>query len=106
MERGATHDLHVEVALAEGAAGGLAGDGEGLHQQVVDRLPVGEPLPEDVGLRAQLGVGHREEVLLDGVDRVGDGLQAADHLALAGAQQSLQDHRWCNSSRRGRRATW
>ena len=47
---------------------------------------------EDVGLRAQLGVRHREEVLLDGVHGVGDVPQPLDDLALAGAEELGQDH--------------
>jgi hypothetical protein len=92
VQRGAAHDLHVEVPLAQRAAGRLPGDREGLHEDVVDGLAVGEPLPEDVGLRPQLGVGHRDEVVLDPVDGVGDGLEPAQGLALTGAQELLQDH--------------
>jgi len=92
VQRGAAHDLDVEVPLAEGAAGRLTGDGEGLDQDVVDRLAVGEPLAEDVGLGAQLGVGHRHEVVLDPVHGIGDGLEPAQGLALTGAQELLQDH--------------
>ena len=58
VQGGATHELHVEVPLAEGALGRLADRGERLGQEVVEGLAVGEPLAEDVGLGAQLGVGE------------------------------------------------
>ena len=37
VQEDAAHELHVEGAQAEGAAGGLAGVGEGLGQEVVER---------------------------------------------------------------------
>ena len=80
------HELHVEVPLAERAVGGLAHGRERLGQQVVERLAVGDPRPEPVGLLAQLGVGHRDEVVLERVDLAGERLQIPDDPALAGAQ--------------------
>ncbi len=68
VQRRAAHELDVEVPLAEHPLGGLAHGGERLGHQVVEGLAVGEPLLELVGLRAQLLVGHRDEVVLDGVD--------------------------------------
>jgi NAD(P)-dependent dehydrogenase (short-subunit alcohol dehydrogenase family) len=50
VQRGATHDLHVEVALGEHPPGRLAGHREGLGQQVVEPLAVGYPGAELVGL--------------------------------------------------------
>ena len=47
---------------------------------------------DTISILAELGVGHREEVLLDPVDRVGDVLEPAEGLALTGAQELLQDH--------------
>src|SRR3712207_1215425 len=38
VQRGATHELHPEVPLAQGAGGGLADDGEGLREEVVEGL--------------------------------------------------------------------
>ena len=55
----AADQLHVEVPHVERAAAGLADDGEGFGQQVVERLAVGEPLAELDGLAAQLLVGER-----------------------------------------------
>ena len=59
VQRGAAHQLHVEVALADHPAGRLAGDGERLDQQIVERGAVGEALAELVGLGLQLLVGER-----------------------------------------------
>ena len=44
VQHHAADQLHVEMALAEGALGRLAHGGEGRHQQVVERLAVGELL--------------------------------------------------------------
>ena len=68
VQRGAAHDLDVEVPLAERALGGLADRGERLGQQVVERLAVRRAGLELVGLPAQLGVGQRDEVVLERVD--------------------------------------
>ena len=44
VQRGAAHDLDVEVALAEGALARLADRGERLGQEVVEGLAVGQAL--------------------------------------------------------------
>ena len=53
VQGGAAHQLHVVVALADDALGGLADDGERLDQQVVEVLAVVEPLAELGGLGLQ-----------------------------------------------------
>ena len=58
VQHHAADQLHVEVALAERALGGLAHGGEGRHQQVVEADAVGELLAELVRARAQLGIGE------------------------------------------------
>ena len=85
------HHLHVEVALAERPLGRLADRGERLGKQVVEALAVGQPLPEDVGLVAQLLVGELLEVVLERVDLGGDALQPLEDPALAGTHQLLED---------------
>ena len=52
------------------ALGRLAHGGEGRHQDVVERLAVGDLLLEVVGARAQRVVGERLELRLERVDRV------------------------------------
>ena len=101
-----THDLHVEVPLADGALAGLADRGERLGEDVVEGLTLLEPLAEDVGLGAQLLVGELLEVLLDRVDLCGDALQLLEHAALTGTQQSFEDlgHAIAPGHKSGRRA--
>ena len=70
----AADHLHVVMPHAQDAAAGLAADGERLDQQVVERLAGGQPLAELGRLLAQLGVGHRLVLRLQGVDRVDLGL--------------------------------
>src|SRR5699024_7926231 len=89
VQRGATHDLHVEVALADGATGCLPDRGEGLREQFVQGLAVLQTLLEGVRLRTQLGVGQLLEVLLDGVDLGSDALEPLDLPTLTGAQHAL-----------------
>src|SRR5690606_35294091 len=75
--------LHVVVALAEDALGGLANGGVGLGEQVVQALTVCVALLVLIGEGPQLGVGEAFEVLFDGVDLVRDAVQLAQDLAFA-----------------------
>ena len=71
MEDDAAHQLHVEMALAERALGRLAHRGEGLDQEVVERLAVGQPLAERAVRAAQLGVVEQlDDLRLERVDLV------------------------------------
>ena len=49
VQHHAADQLHVEMALAEGALGGLAHHREGFRQEVVQRLALGQPLLEGRG---------------------------------------------------------
>ena len=73
MEDDAADELDVEVAHADAPPRRLADDGEGLRQDVVHALAVGQALAELVGLGAQLGVAQRLdgglEVVYPGDDR-------------------------------------
>ena len=69
VEDHAADHLDVEMPHVERAAPGLADDGEGLGQQIVERLAVGQPRAEFRGLGAQLLVGELPDLRLDGVDR-------------------------------------
>ena len=55
----AADQLDVEMALAERALGRLAHRGEGVGQEVVEGLALGQALAEPGGARAQLVVGER-----------------------------------------------
>ena len=90
VQRGAAHDLHVVVTLAEHAPGRLAHGGEGLGKQVVEGLAVGVALLVFVGERAELGVGQAREVVFDGVDLVGDPLELTQKLAFACAKNLIE----------------
>ena len=83
----AADQLHVEMALADGALGRLAHGGEGRHQNVVERGAVGDLLLEFVGARPQRVVGERLQLLLQRVDRVDPRLIAADPPFIGGAEQ-------------------
>ncbi len=87
MQHHPAHQLHVEMALAERALGGLAHGGEGLDQDVVEFGAVGELLLEVRGARAQLVVGQRLELRLDLVDGGDDRPQALDVAVIGGAEQ-------------------
>ena len=78
VQRGAAHQLHLVVELAEGAPGRLAHDRERLRQQVVERLAVGVALLERVGQRAQLGVAEIDVVIFERLDVIGDRRQSPD----------------------------
>jgi hypothetical protein len=45
------------------------------------------------GHALELGVAHLDEVVLDGVDRLGDRLQLTQDLAFADAEQSVENRR-------------
>ena len=91
MQDHAADQLHVEMALAERALGRLAHGGEGRHQDVVERLAVGELLPELVGARAQRVVGELLELRLERVDRVDPRLVLGTRRSLDGAEKLAGD---------------
>ena len=83
-------NLHVEVPHAQEAAAGLAADGEGLDQQVVERLPAGQALAELGRLLLQLGVGHRLVLRLQGPDGVDRRLHLLDVPGVRRTEQARQ----------------
>jgi len=91
VQRRAAHELDVVVPLAERALGGLADGGEGLRQELVEGLAVDVPLLVLVGLRAELGIGEVDEVLLEGVHLDGDGLELLDDATFAGAEDLVEE---------------
>ena len=64
----AADQLDVEVAHVERALSRLPNDGEGLRQQLVQRLAVGQALLESRRLGAQLRVGQALDLRLEHVD--------------------------------------
>jgi hypothetical protein len=91
MQRGASHDLDVEVPLAQRPLGSLPDGGERLGENVVETLAVGVPLPEGFRLPAQLRVAHGDEVVLDRVDLVRDVAELAQDATLARAQDPVEN---------------
>ena len=68
MQDHAADQLDVEMAHVEDAAAGLAADGEGFDQQVVERFAVGDALLEFDGFGGQFGVGELLDLGLEIVD--------------------------------------
>ena len=66
----AADQLHVEMSLADGALRCLADGRERRHQNVIERLAVGELLPELSRARAQRLVGERFQFLFQRIDFV------------------------------------
>ena len=94
MQHGAADELDVEVAHAERAPRGLAHAGEGLGQQIVELVAVGEALAELVGLGAQRRVVELLDRRLPRRRLLGDELEAAQQASFAGAEQLVEkvDH--------------
>ena len=93
VQRRGTHHLDVEGTQAEHPPGRLADRRERLRHDRVEALAVGQARAELIGHRAQLVVAHGDEVVLDRVDGLGDGLQLAQDLALADAEELVDDGR-------------
>ena len=53
MQHDAADHLHVEMALAEHALGGLAHGGEGFGQEIVERFALGQAVAQPAGARGQ-----------------------------------------------------
>ncbi len=78
VEHDAAHELDVEMTLAQAALGRLAHRGEGVGEDVIERLARGQALLECRGTRAQLLVGEPDERRLHRIYLVHEGLQASD----------------------------
>jgi hypothetical protein len=83
--------LHVEVALAQGALGRLAGESEGLEQQLLERLAVQGPLAQGLVALPQLVVALELELGLERVDPFDVLLELPELLLLADPQCTVQD---------------
>ena len=69
VQHEAADQLHVEMALLQGALGRLAHGGEGGNGEIIEALAGGEFGAERLGLAAQLFVGERSELRFERVDR-------------------------------------
>jgi hypothetical protein len=63
VEDDAPQTLHVEGPHAQLALGGLAGDREGLDQEIVEKLSLLKTLFELVGLGAEFRIGEGFDLL-------------------------------------------
>src|SRR5207244_12437689 len=90
VEDDPAHQLDVEHPLARLAQARLAGGGERLEEQVLERLPVLEPLPELGRLPSQLLVGERLELGLERGDVGRLLLQALEPPSFADAEDLLE----------------
>ena len=86
VEDHAADQLHVVVALAGAPSRGLAGQREGLGQEVVEGLAAAGALPQRVGLLAQFGVAEGFHLRLVAIDRLGALRVGLELAALPGAQ--------------------
>ena len=104
VQRGAAHELHVEVALTQHPAPGLTHGGERVGQDLVQHvddqllavlgvLPrrpgLVDPLPELVGPGAQLLVGEPLDLGLERVDLGHDGLDRFESPTFARVENFL-----------------
>ena len=87
----AADQLHVEMALADGALGRLAHGRERRHQDVVERLALGEFLLEGFGARAKLVVGELDQLRLERIDGVHPRLILAHAPVVGGAEKLAGD---------------
>ena len=81
------HQLHVEMALAEGALGGFAHRRKRVGQDVVELGAVGQLPLELRGPGAQLVIRQRDQLRLQLVDRHHDVREALDVAVIGGAEQ-------------------
>ena len=86
MQNDAADELDVEVPHVEDAAAGLAADGEGFDQQVVERLAVGDALLEFDGFLGEFGVGELLEPGFEIVDGGDDWTHPLDFAFVPGPE--------------------
>ena len=92
VQHHAADQLHVEVPHVQRATTGLADDREGIREDVVERLAVGDPLPELRGSGFELIVGERLQRRFEFVD-LGDERTQALQLAFVLCADDLGEER-------------
>ena len=91
VQRRATHELHVEVAQAQGALGCLAHGGEGFRHELVEGFAIVETLLELGGLALELFVVERCNLIFQRVGRLCYVLKLLDLSAFAHSQGFVND---------------
>ena len=89
VQHDAAHELDVEMALAQGAGRGLAHRGEGVRQDVLQALALGQALAQPDGARPQIVVAERLDGGLERVDGRDDRLQGVDVAVVGRAENPL-----------------
>jgi len=95
VQHHAADQLHVVMAHAQHAAAGLAADGEGFGQDLVERLPAGDALLELRRLGLQLLVGELLQLCFQRVDLVDGAVQLLEQALVAAAEdtgEQVVDH--------------
>ena len=91
VERDATDQLDVVVALAERPDRRFSNRGKSFGDQLVELLAVGQPPPEKLGLAHELVVAQRGNIRLEAVDRIDIFAEAAD-IAIVGRSEDAFCH--------------
>ena len=86
MQHHAADELNIKVAHLQGPLAGLAHGGEGLGQQVIQRLALAQTLAELVGLGLQCGVVELFKLGLDGIDLLDGATKAFEQPVIATAE--------------------
>ena len=98
VQHHAADQLHVEVALAQRALGGLAREREGLGQELVERLAGTRALAQLVGALAKLLVRVQLELGLEVVDAADALLELLELLAFANTKGAVENRHFSESS--------
>ena len=92
VQHNAAHQLHIEMALTQGALGGLTHHREGFRQQVLQGFALFQTGAESRRHRGQFGVRHDLEAVFQGVDLGNGGPERLD-LALVGRAEKRSGKR-------------
>jgi hypothetical protein len=98
MQRRPAHQLHVEMALADGPARRFAGGRERLGQDVVEGLSVLQALAELDGLVGQLLIGEILDLGLPRIDQLSELFELLAPAALADVAELVDDGQRGSSS--------
>ena len=93
VQHHAAHELHVEVAHADGPPRRFPARGEGLGQERLEITRVGQPLSQLVGHAAQVDIRQGLHRGLEGIDRLDHGAHPLGIALVLGAEDGPEDHR-------------
>ena len=90
VQHHAAHELHVEMALAQGALRRFAHGRESFHEDVVERLARRELVAESPGARGERLVGKAFEILLERIDALDRGNVSLQSPIIGRAEELLR----------------